>query len=164
MSDGLDAWETEDSSKKKYSPFNFYTKSKDHQGHSTQIRLKIPDHMIPVLQMIIEAFPEHYKTYNDFHRDSMVHRVKFFEMHFEQFKQSAKGTMFSAMVEADTILAETEALKSLPSKIKKVCETFREVGDKASLMSYVANQRMASSAYPEPWKSKVIEVLDNFGV
>lgn len=70
-----DVWLSEDGG---YSMDNFYTGSKDAQGHSTFVRIRVPDHIYGLLGRLIASgeVPE-LQTIPAAFRDAIHHRIRY---------------------------------------------------------------------------------------
>lgn len=72
---GRDAWLDQDDG---YSPEVFYTGSKDAQGHSTYVRIRVADHVYAqaVIMIASREVPE-LRTLPDLFRDAIHHRMRY---------------------------------------------------------------------------------------
>lgn len=156
-----DGWGTEGAGDNEYSPANFYTKSVDMNGHGTPFRVKIPDHWVPMLMSIKEDVPS-YKSIPDIMRDALYHRYKWLKDNMDRVRSTPETQMFESIDKAEQMASRTLILNEMPGKIKKVCEALRDAGDRATLHTYLCDQTATAKRFPEPWRGKVLAVLDNY--
>lgn len=58
-----------------YDASRFYIHSTDKRGHSTQVRVSLPPDQMRRMSQLVQSGKYPYRTYQDFLRDAMIHRM-----------------------------------------------------------------------------------------
>lgn len=161
---GMDLWATEDAA---YSIDGYYTRSKDQQGHSTVYHVRMPDFVAGRIAAIIESktVPD-YKTAADFIRDAIVHRLHYLSEQVITGKLSdeLQRAINRVALENHTLayLEEIKAYNELSITIRDTCREALSIGDYDQLYNYIQTQRDLAEGLREPFKGRVVAVLDEY--
>lgn len=134
-----------------YDPEKFYTRSKDKQGHSSTIRVNIPDYLMANLAELVQskAIPA-YRTREDFVRDAIVHR---FAWVTEQLQQTTLAARFAAerqrlamIDEASRRIAELEEHEEMLAALESVCDRYYRQLSWQALLDYLQLQESVAES------------------
>ena len=158
----VDMWSTEDNA---YSLDAFYTRSKDFQGHSTVYHVRMPDYVAGEIAAIIESkkIPE-YRTAADLIRDAIIHRLHYLGERVESLSEGMAKTISRVTIENQTTQYQNElkAYSELCVQVRDACREALAASDYDQLYSYIQQQRDLAEAIREPFRSRVLEVLDEY--
>jgi len=156
------SWKTESTG---YSIGEFYTQSKDKQGHSTLYHVRIPDHIAAELSKIVASgkIPR-YSTPHDVIRDAIVHRLKYLADNFSELKErlSAAVQIAISTENAERRIREAEDLKNIEETTRFCCEKLFEFNDNISLLNFIEEQKENIHSVREPYKTRIIRVLSRY--
>lgn len=142
-------WKLE--SGQEYDPEKFYTRSKDKQGHSSTIRVNIPDYLMANLAGLVQSklIPA-YKTREDFVRDAIVHR---FAWVTDQLANTPLASRFEAerqrlaMIEdAAQRIAELEEHEEMLTALQAVCDRYYRQLSWPALLDYLQSQESVAES------------------
>lgn len=138
--------------------------SKDHQGHSTNLRVHVPDPWVGVIAELVGSphFPE-YKNSQDVIRDALYHRLKWATSHRdrssdEQIKALMAITAQKARLHAaDRLRGEAVAFR------EEIDTTMRRIladgGGQAAASWLEEMAHQIDTDVPEPYRSNLMEVI-----
>ncbi|MCL6558027.1 MAG: hypothetical protein K6U74_04345 [Firmicutes bacterium] len=158
----MNPWETEPAG---YSPNEFYTQSKDKQGHSTLYHVRIPDHVAAELSKIVSSgkIPR-YSTPHDIIRDAIVHRLKYLADNFPELERrlSAAVQISISVENAEYRMREAKDLKDIEERTQSCCEELFEIGDYTSLEAFIKEQEENVSSLREPYRTRILRILNKY--
>lgn len=156
----VDYWAVDDGA---YSIDNFYTKSKDMQGHSTVYHVRLPDYVAGEIGSMIESrkIPD-YRTAADLIRDAIVHRLHYLS---ERTTSTAlDGVVNRIAIENKTAQyqEELDAFRELTNEIRDTCQKAFIENDHEHLYDYIDQQAQLVEALREPFRSRIISILNEY--
>ncbi len=149
------SWQLE--SGQEYDPEKFYTRSKDKQGHSSTLRINLPDYLMANLAELVQskAIPA-YRTREDFVRDAIVHRYAWV---VDQLQNTTLATHFEAerqrlniIEDAARRLAESEENSQLLESLRTVCDRYMADRSWDLLKDYLQLQEETVNLLPRAYQ------------
>lgn len=145
-----------------YSLTKFYCGSVDDKGHGTTYHVKFPDYSIPRLQSTAQACPEYKGSVQNLVRDAVRHRLEYLEKNYAAVSECPERRLYDALEMAEVMAAKTKTFESIPKKIRTACQGLQKARAWDLLSDYVISQRAEAIGYPQPWKRRILKVLDEF--
>ena len=156
----IDYWAVDDGA---YSVDNFYTKSKDMQGHSTVYHVRLPDYVAGEIGSMIESrrIPD-YRTAADLIRDAITHRLHYLSQ--RATLPALEGLVNRIAIENKTAQyqEELDAFRELTNEIRDTCQKGFMEGDHDHLYDYIDQQGQLVESLREPFRSRIITVLNEY--
>ncbi len=150
-----------------HDPTKFYVKATDTKGHGEHLSFKVPPDVYAQMQMLVHAeeFPE-YTMPADFVRDAIVHHLD------RRRGQVDDPAMREAMTDLVRRLAYEEFTKRMAEDVERwesLTEATEEALGKLSragawgqMVLYVERGKELADTCPEPYRSRVLKVLEEW--
>lgn len=166
MSTLEDLWKTDQAS---YDEAEFYTRSKDKQGHGVIYHVRIPDDLAGVLNYIVQSgkIPE-YRTVQDIFRDAIVHRIHWISENEKRLREidALKTIQVRIALENNTTryLQELQAYTELVDKVRDCCEAALRVNDYKYLEKYLNEQKdlVEVENIRDPFRAKIMNIIQEY--
>lgn len=156
----VDYWTVDDGT---YSIDNFYTKSKDMQGHSTVYHVRLPDYVAGEIGSMIESrkIPD-YRTAADLIRDAIVHRLHYLSGRLSSTTLDTIVNRITMESKTAQYQEELDAFRELVNEIRDTCQKAFVEGDHDHLYEYIDQQAQLTESLREPFRSRIISVLNEY--
>lgn len=141
-----------------YSPERIYTKSTDGRGHSERATVNLPPDLLAGLgRMIASKLIPEYRTTADFVRDSVMHRLKFWEDRIEHGWEPAL-TSARALEEIESRKAELMGRRSAIKALEELVTYAVEERDLTMLSTATDSARHYAEVFGKPWADELEEI------
>lgn len=157
----LRGWQTEEDG---YSPYKYYSRSVDTNGHSAEVRCKIPPELHSALARLVTkgAIPE-LDSVADFMRDALMHRVKFLEKHvIKDAKFSEAVNRRLKLTDIEVMAAQREQFREQLENIEAACTDLVRDGDWQGLCEIVNAAASLLDDYRDPYYSRLSTMIQGF--
>lgn len=156
--DTMDAWKTDGN---EYDPSRFYTGSKDRQGHSTVIHVKIPDHFVGRLNEMRDLVKE-YRSHADMVRDALIHRVYWLEENLEGLEPSDLTKAIMLHESLDRRRREIQSMTDLVKSAEDVFSSLKALNDVNGIVEEMEMHRNIAFTVREPYRTRLLDVLEKY--
>ncbi len=136
-----------------YSPYNFYTGSKDPQGHSTFHRIRTADHVSAQMNVLVASKEiKQYKTVADIWRDSARHRLHWLRENMPPPHPQLDRLEQLIAIEDDIEVRERlyDQVDQILTKLIAVGQKMLSFNDKEALNQMVEESRASVEALLKP--------------
>jgi len=149
-----------------YSTDQFYTRASDEKGHAAYSKVhRFEPAIYEQIKSLIEAkeYPA-YKTFSDFVRDSLVHRLAWLrDNHSNPRVQEQMGQILRRIhVEeiSDSYERELDHYTALNKRIKELCDKALSYNDISALQNYLDYLREEVDPLREPFRTQLNDLID----
>jgi hypothetical protein len=150
-----------------YDPNQIYVGgSKDSQGHSTNIRAKIPDTWMGSIGEIVNSpdWPE-YRSVQDFYRDAIYHRMRWATRQPDRLS-SPKVKHLIALAQSKAALDYANLVRQSNQELVTDAErTLRDLaadGNQLALKQAIKELETGLDQMEEPWRSELARLLETY--
>lgn len=140
--------------------------SKDSDGHSTNIRAKIPDTWMGAVGEIVASpdWPE-YRTVQDFYRDAIYHRMRWAARAPDR-STSPKVKALMALAHSDAALDYANLIREANQQLlDRATDTLRKHvsdGNQLLLRTTIKELEAGLDGMDEPWRSELEKTLETY--
>lgn len=149
-----------------YSVDDIYTGgAKDDQGHSTNLRVRVPDHWMPIIQSVVQHpdWPEYRRSDQAFIRDAIWHRLQWAQHRTDRGQDPrVRGLVLAAQKEQRLAQHEAQrsAYKSLLEGLQATMKNALADGDRLSMATLLEDMRHEGESFDEPFRSALLNECD----
>lgn len=150
-----------------YDPNEIYLGgAKDQQGHSTNIRAKIPDNWAGSIAEVVgsDDWPE-YRTMTDFYRDAIYHRMRWASRHRNR-QISPRAKTLIALAQADAAIAYAalirETNENLVRGAERILANLVSDGNQLALREVIKELEVNLDKMSDPYRSELARLIETY--